>query len=66
MIDGLTIRKYRKLKGLTQAQLAALIYCDVQTISRWENNKHAVSPNFRILLIEILEIPTEELNHDRE
>jgi len=30
------LRKYRKIRGLTQAQLAALVYVAAQNVSKWE------------------------------
>jgi ribosome-binding protein aMBF1 (putative translation factor) len=42
-MDALFIRINRKVKGLTQQELALKIGCNVKTIKRWENRQSKIS-----------------------
>lgn len=53
------IRKRRIMNNMTQEELADGI-CDVTTISRLENNRHALSDELRIKLLERLQLPCDK------
>lgn len=42
-MDALFVRVNRKIKGLTQRELAVIIGCNVKTIKRWENRQSKIS-----------------------
>ena len=58
---GNRISKYRKAKGLTQEELAAMLGVSSQAVSKWEND--ASCPDIQLLpqLCKILDISTDEL-----
>ena len=58
---GNRISKYRKAKGLTQEELAAMLGVSSQAVSKWEND--ASCPDISLLpqLCRILGISTDEL-----
>ncbi len=62
-IAGEELRFLRTEMGLTQAELAALVHRDKQTIGRWERNEIEIDSSAEALLrrfaIEKLELPTE-------
>lgn len=39
MTLGERIKKYRKMKGLSQEELGKLLHISRQTISKWESNQ---------------------------
>jgi len=43
-------RKLRRSLGLTQAELAAILQVTTNTVARWEQGVHAVSPLARLAL----------------
>ena len=47
MSVGERLKKARKRKKLTQEEVATLLYCTPQAISRYETNK--IEPNMQIL-----------------
>lgn len=62
-IAGEELRFLRTEMGLTQAELAALVHRDKQTIGRWERNEIEIDSSAEALLrrfaIEKLELPTD-------
>ena len=58
---GKNIRKYRKLKGLSQQELGALLGFSTRTVSDWECNN--TEPNVETIrkLVKVLDIAYEEL-----
>jgi transcriptional regulator with XRE-family HTH domain len=58
---GDRIRDARKIKGLTQRQLAHLIGAKHNSISDWENNKNKPDPDTIELLMRALEIDANTL-----
>ncbi len=53
---GRIIKQARKLKGLTQAQLATKLYVDKQAVSNWETGKNGVDEKLKDKLERILDI----------
>ena len=43
------IKKYRKLKGMTQSQLAEIIGCEKNSVQRWENGIYPRPQNIKEL-----------------
>jgi len=60
-ISGSKIKEARKLKGLTQEDLAALSKMNLRTIQRIENNENTPRGKSLQLICEVLNIPQEEL-----
>lgn len=67
MIDGSLIRELRNLKGLTQAELGALVGTEGNIISRWERGYSTPSHYYMLKLSEVLDKPIEYFtkNQDR-
>jgi len=67
LLNGKEIRFLRKNMGLTAKKLAGYIGVDNASISRWENNKMAITkPHdllFRIVYASIKEIPSVEIKN---
>ena len=55
------IKQYRKKRGLTQRQLAARIYCDVNSLSAWENGRRIPGIDSALLLARALGVSVEAL-----
>lgn len=58
---GLSLKVARVSKGLTQCELAKLLYVDNQSISRWEHGKVLPSLNNIILLAETLGFSLDDI-----
>ena len=58
---GKNIRKYRKLKGLSQQELGVLLGFSTRTVSDWECNN--TEPNIETIrkLVKVLDIAYEDL-----
>lgn len=65
---GLTIAYYRKLRGLTQAELAEATNLSRTHISNIEapNGKTSISLNKLFDIAEVLEVPVKDLFHFRD
>lgn len=61
MTIGKTIRKYRKMKNLTQVELAKSIGVSMQAISKWETDVGLPDITQIIPLCIALDISTDEL-----
>ena len=58
---GQNIRKYRKAKGLKQAQLAIALDCTYEFISKIENGQRYISLRKLFELADILEVDIKDL-----
>jgi len=58
---GQNIRKYRKAKGLKQAQLALALDCTYEFISKIENGQRYISLRKLFELADILEVDIKDL-----
>jgi transcriptional regulator with XRE-family HTH domain len=54
---GEYLRYLRREKGLSQAQLEAKCDLTSKIVSKWETNRHEVSPEFRIKLSNYFDVP---------
>lgn len=63
---GISLRKSREKKNLTQQQIADKLFVTRQTVSRWEQNK--TLPNIYVLkqLSKLYEVPIDILVQERE
>ena len=66
MTLGKKIAVTRKLRGLTQRELAALIHIDAAMVTRWEQDKAQPKSSTLQKLSEVLEVPVEELLNSNE
>lgn len=58
---GKLIRKYRKEKQMTQAELAQLVYVSTNAVSKWEMGKNSIDPQNLERLVDVLGIPQSVL-----
>lgn len=56
-----SIKQKRKDKGLTQEELAEILFVSRQTVSNWENGKTLPDIDSLILLSEALDVSIDEL-----
>ena len=61
VLFGRKIKEYRKIKHITQVQLAELVNVDDKHISCIENGKSFPSPNLISKLAEVLEVEPKDL-----
>jgi DNA-binding transcriptional regulator YiaG len=54
-VDGDVIRYARKALGLRQAELAVLLQCTAETISRWENGANPMKRAEQLALVALLD-----------
>ncbi|MCW9048873.1 MAG: helix-turn-helix domain-containing protein [Deltaproteobacteria bacterium] len=61
-IDGLSVRKIREEKRLTQLYVAKVVGVTTDTVSRWENNRYpTIRRDNALKLAESLEVELEEI-----
>ena len=67
LLNGKEIRFLRKNMGLTATKLSKIIGVEIETISRWENGKQAITkPHDRLLKLvysNIKGVPTDKIKH---
>ena len=61
MLIGKALKKARESKGLTQKQLADMLYVDPSLVCRWEKGQRRIMADELITILEILEISLDEL-----
>lgn len=61
MLIGQALKKARERKGLTQKQLAEMLYVDPSLVCRWEKGKRRIMADELIVILEILQIGLDEL-----
>jgi transcriptional regulator with XRE-family HTH domain len=61
MLVGQALKRARESKGLTQKQLAEMLYVDPSLVCRWEKGQRRIMADELITILEILEIPLDEL-----
>lgn len=59
MLIGEAIKRARERKGLTQKQLAEMLYVDPSLVCRWEKGQREIPLVTMVQLMEILEIKNE-------
>lgn len=55
------IKKYRKKRGLTQAEMAKQLHVVRQTVSKWESGKSVPDADVIVKMAELLDIPASTL-----
>lgn len=58
---GKNVRKYRKLRGLSQEQLAEKVDVAMKTVSQWENGKTFIEHKNLQKLCEVLGVNEDQL-----
>jgi transcriptional regulator with XRE-family HTH domain len=61
MVIGEALKRVRERAGLTQKQLAEMLYVDPSLVCRWEKGQRRIMADELITILEILEIPLDEL-----
>lgn len=62
MMVGEYVKKARKLKGVTQQELADTLCVDVSLISRWESGKRRIHADTMVKIAEILDVSLDEIS----
>ena len=63
---GIRISEYRKLKGMTQEQLATQLNVSSQAVSKWENDLSIPDLPILIQLADIFQVTLDELIRQKE
>ena len=61
MSIGESIKLLRKSMGLSQEQLASLLFCSQDTISLWETDKSTPDAKMIIKMTEIFDVSADEI-----
>lgn len=61
MLVGQALKKARESKGLTQKQLADMLYVDPSLVCRWEKGQRKVSLTTFVTIMDVLEIDIDKL-----
>ena len=56
MLIGEALKKARENKGLTQKQLAEMLYVDGSLVSKWEKDERQISLTTFVMIMDILEV----------
>ena len=60
MLVGQALKKARESKGLTQKQLADMLYVDPSLVCRWEKDERKIPIVLFVQILDILEISIDE------
>lgn len=60
MLVGQALKKARKSKGLTQKQLAEMLYVDPSLVCRWEKGQRKVPLVTFAVILDILEMTLDD------
>ena len=60
MLVGQALKKARESKGLTQKQLAEMLYVDPSLVCRWEKGQRKVSLVTFVVILDILEMTLDD------
>lgn len=60
MLIGEALKKARESKGLTQKQLAEMLYVDTSLVCRWEKGQRRIMADELITILEILEMTLDD------
>lgn len=60
MLIGEALKKARESKGLTQKQLAEMLYVDPSLVCRWEKGQRRISLDELTVILEILEMTLDD------
>lgn len=59
MTIGQRVKMHREKKGITQKQLAEMLYVDASLVSRWEKGQREIPLVTLVQIMEILEMKNE-------
>ena len=60
MLVGQALKKVRESKGLTQKQLADMLYVDPSLVCRWEKGQRKVPLVTFVVILDILEMTLDD------
>ena len=60
MLVGQALKKARESKGLTQKQLADMLYVDTSLVCRWEKGQRKVPLVTAVVILDILEMTLDD------
>lgn len=60
MLIGEALKKARESKGLTQKQLAEMLYVDTSLVCRWEKGQRKVPLVTFVVILDILEMTLDD------
>ena len=60
MLVGQALKNARESKGLTQKQLAEMLYVDPSLVCRWEKGQRRIMADELITILEILEMTLDD------
>ena len=60
MLVGQALKKARESKGLTQKQLAEMLYVDTSLVCRWEKGQRRIMADELITILDILEMTLDD------
>ena len=60
MLVGQALKRARESKGLTQKQLAEMLYVDTSLVCRWEKGQRRISLDELTVILEILEMTLDD------
>lgn len=60
MLVGQALKKARESKGLTQKQLADMLYVDPSLVCRWEKGQRKVPLVTAVVILDILEMTLDD------
>jgi transcriptional regulator with XRE-family HTH domain len=60
MVIGEALKRVRERAGLTQKQLAEILYVDPSLVCRWEKGQRRIMADELITILEILEMTLDD------
>ena len=60
MLIGQALKRARESKGLTQKQLAEMLYVDTSLVCRWEKGQRRIMADELITILDILEMTLDD------
>lgn len=60
MVIGEALKRAREREGLTQKQLAEMLYADPSLVCRWEKGQRRIMADELITILEILEMTLDD------
>lgn len=60
MLIGEALKRARESKGVTQKQLAEMLYVDPSLVCRWEKGQRRIMADELITILEILEMTLDD------
>lgn len=58
---SLTLREWRRLKEITQKEMAAKLNIHINTYQKWEGNPGGIPFNYAVKIAKTLDVPLDEI-----